>query len=368
MSSSKIRIAHILYSFGTGGLEKGIATLARNSSEDIEHIIVCLSVSGASEKLLPSGVQIVELHKAPGNSPAFLWKLSRTIKSLCPSVVHTRNWSGMDGIIAARMAGIGSIVHGEHGWGMEDPDGLNSKRILVRRFLRHWVREYTCVSKSIESWLKKTIRVKRPVSQIYNGVDIDLYSPTKDKAGIRQSLGLANDSFLVGIVGRLDPIKNHSILFQAIETVRKQIPKVCLVVAGDGPERDRLEREAGRSTVFLGNRADVPELLRALDLFVLPSLNEGISNTILEAMASGLPVAATRVGGNPELVLDGSTGRLLPPCDPAAIVNAIMDFFENPTFRDSCSRAARDRIVANFGVDVMVEGYERVYRRVAAGA
>jgi hypothetical protein len=119
-SPFKTRIVHLVYSFDTGGMEKGVATLVKSVSPEFEHVILCLTTSGKSESLLPPNRQVIELHKPPGNSPLFLLKLSRVLKNIGPDIIHTRNWSGMDGIIAARMAGIRAVVHGEHGWGMED--------------------------------------------------------------------------------------------------------------------------------------------------------------------------------------------------------------------------------------------------------
>src|SRR5208337_5441558 len=102
---------------------------------------------------------------------------ARTLKTLRPDVVHTRNWGGMDGILAARLAGVRAIVHGEHGWGMEDPYGLKPKRVMVRRFISLWVREYTCVSQKMENWLLDVIGVRKRITQIYNGVDSQKYHP-----------------------------------------------------------------------------------------------------------------------------------------------------------------------------------------------
>ena len=362
--AKKIRIVHLIYSFETGGLEKGIATIVNNTSPLFEHVILCLTTSGESESLLPPNTEVVELHKPPGNSPLFLLKLSRVLKNLRPDIVHTRNWSGMDGIIAARMAGIRAVVHGEHGWGMEDPEGLHPKRILIRKFLSRWVNEYTCVSKQIAKWLRNVIRVRKPLTQIYNGVDVEKYCPGNSGTRIRAELGITPHVPLVGVVGRLDPIKDHSTLFWAFETVRTVLPEAQLLVVGDGPERKRLENQAGDGVIFLGNRSDVPEILRALDLFVLPSLNEGISNTILEAMATGTPVVATRVGGNPEIVEDERTGILVKPGDSQSMAEAIVRYLQYPDLRTRHGEAARQTVINRFSIEAMVRSYEAVYRRL----
>jgi sugar transferase (PEP-CTERM/EpsH1 system associated) len=362
---SKIRVVHVLHSFGTGGLEKGIATLVRNSSREFEHVIVCMSTSGESERLLPPNTRIIELQKSPGNSLTFLLKLSRVIKALQPHVIHTRNWGGMDGIMAARFAGCRTIIHGEHGWEVFDPIGDNRKRVLTRRFLSGFVKEYTCVSRQIQGWLHKTIRIKKPITQIYNGVDIDLYSPNSAGQSIRRRVGVPLDAFVIGWVGRLDPIKDHPTLFRAFEIVRQKAPNTVLLIIGDGPERSQLQKEAPEGVSFLGSRPDVPELLRTFDVFVLPSKNEGISNTILEAMATAIPVVATKVGGNPELVEAGSTGFLVKPGDFESMASALLNYYENPALRARHGKAGRARVMKHFGITQMVQSYESVYRRVA---
>jgi sugar transferase (PEP-CTERM/EpsH1 system associated) len=351
-----LHVVHILFSFGTGGLEKGVATLARNASSDLRHTILCLAGEGDSRQLLPATTRVVEMGKRPGHSFSFLWRLSRTLKRLGPDVVHTRNWGGMDGVVAARLAGLRCVVHGEHGWVMEDPFGRDERRIRIRRFLRRWVREYTCVSKQMVEWLVGTVLVDRPVTQIYNGVDGELYRPVDDAQRTRSELSVPHAAFVVGILGRLDPIKDHATLFDAFERFRSRRPDARLLVVGEGPERSKLEALAGAGVSFLGNRLDAPAILRALDVFVLPSLNEGISNTILEAMASG----------NPELVLDGVTGTLIPPRDPATLAACLWRYASEPELRRRHGAAGRARVVEAFGVSEMVARYEAVYRRVAA--
>lgn len=362
-----MRIVHVLYSFDTGGLEKGIATVVRHGSHDNEHVILCMHRSGLSARLLPEGTRIVELHKPPGNSVLFLGKLARSIRRLRPDIVHTRNWSGMDGVIAARLAGAPAIVHGEHGWGMEDPDGSDPRRVRVRRFLSRWVREYTCVSKTMINWLRDDIRVSKPIHQVYNGVDVERFRPRDDRATIRASLGIDAAAPVIGIVGRLDPIKNHLGLVEAFREIRTAHPDAVLAIVGNGPERRRIETavaDLGSAVRMLGDRDDVPDVLAAFDVFVLPSFNEGISNTILEAMASGLPVIACRVGGNPELIRDGHDGTLVDPDRPDRIAQAALAYLDDENLARVHAANARREVCARFSIEAMVEGYEAVWSRV----
>jgi len=362
---SKIRVVHILHSFGTGGMEKGVATIIRHAADNFEHVVLCLSASGETARLLPHDTHVVELHKRPGNSPPFLLKLARVLRDLKPDIVHTRNWGGVDGILAARLANNRRIVHGEHGWDMGDPDGRNPKRVMLRRLVSPLVREYTCVSRHMRKWLLDEVRVKKSVTQIYNGIDTEVFSPDNDRFGIRRRMGIPERTFVIGTVSRLDPIKDHPTLFKAFKGLKKSTPGLRLLVIGDGPERKRLERLSTDGIHFLGQRSDTAELLRCLDLFVLPSLNEGISNTILEAMASGLPVVATKVGGNLELVQDGVNGILVDPGDTQGVASAIFSYVKDDRQRHSHGTSGCSMARQHFSVEAMVKSYEKVYERVA---
>lgn len=290
------------------------------------------------------------------------------LRAHAPCVVHTRNWPGLDGIVAARLAGIRSVVHSEEGWNVLDLTGASRKRILVRRFLSRWTRTFVSVSKDIEAWLRGTVRIKCPVVQIYNGLDTDVYAGTSTSAELKRELGLAQDALLVGIVARFDPIKDHPTLFRAFADVRKRFPKAELLCVGDGVERPRLEPLVTPGIHLLGERHDVPRILRGLDVFTLVSKNEGIPYTIIEAMAAGLPVVASRVGGNPELVEEGVTGRLFPAGDSAALADAIGAYLSDAEMRAAHGAAARASAVRRFGTEQMVRAYESVWRACAATA
>ena len=206
------------------------------------------------------------------------------------------------------------------------------------------------------------LEIRRPITQIYNGVDTDLLKPGPD--GVRDQLGIAAETFVVGIVGRLDPIKDHPTLFRAVAGLRERGVDAELLVVGSGPERERLEPLAGEGVRFLGNRSDVPDVMRAMDAFALTSLNEGISNTILEAMATGLPVIATRVGGNPELIEDGVCGVLVEPGDDGSIAESLARYAGNGDLARAHGAAARRRALDRFSIKRMVAGYEEVWKRV----
>jgi len=253
-----IRIVHVVYSFGIGGLEKGITTLINHGSDGIAHIIISLCGTKDSEKLLKKPAQIICLDKPGGNSPRFIWDLA--------------------------------------------------------------------------------------------------------KPAVRQEMGVLPDDFVVGIVARLDAIKNHGALIDAVNQVAQSRPGVKLVVVGDGPEAATLKARAGDHVRFLGYRSDTARLMQGVDLFVLPSFNEGISNTILEAMATGLPVIASNVGGNPELVCDEENGRLIDPEEPGQMANIIGQYIESTSLCKLHGTKGRKRMIERFSVASMVRQYESVYR------
>jgi len=362
-NDNKIHVAHILYSFDTGGMEKGIATVIKNSIPCFKHTIICLTKSGKSKKLLPKHIEIIEMNKKEGNSLFFVLRLAKTIKKLSPDIVHTRNWGGFDGIVAAKLAGIKHVFHGEHGWSMDDPYGLNKKRVFIRQVLDRFVNRYTCVSRQIENWLINEIKVKKPVMQIYNGVDCDLYSPGGGMA-IRSDLGIKTDTIVFGIVARLDPIKNHKALIKVFNSIHKLWPDTCLLIAGKGTEAKYLQSIASNDVHFLGNRSDISELLRSFDVFVLPSFNEGISNTILEAMASGLPVVASDRGGNPELIKPDQNGMLFDPDSEEALKNCFVKYVQDSELRRQHGTVGREMAKKLYNIDTMVDDYKSAWKNL----
>jgi sugar transferase (PEP-CTERM/EpsH1 system associated) len=299
-------------------------------------------------------------------------KLRRLIRQWAPDLVHTRGWGTVDAIIAARMAGVFHIIHGEHGREATDPEGLNVKRNLVRRALSPIVDRFVSVSADLRRWLIERVGISaEKIITIHNGVDVELFS-AEGRVRSRNLLGLESDAFVIGIVGRLDPVKDHLTLLSAFVPVARQNKSSRLIIVGDGPERHRIELKAAalgisEQTLLLGERHDIPMILKAIDVFALTSIAEGISNTILEAMATELPVVATRVGGNPELVQDKITGLLVSPRDEAVLTAAFQAYVSNPSMRSTHGRAARARAENEFSLERMAADYAALYLNVMAG-
>jgi sugar transferase (PEP-CTERM/EpsH1 system associated) len=324
-------------------------------------------------------VAVFNLDKPPGNSPVMHFKLWRLLRRLRPDIVHTRNLAALEAAFPAALAGAPVRIHGEHGRDVDDLDGSNAGRQRLRRLFKPFVHHYITVSRDLASYLEHKVDVPPArITQIYNGVNTDVFHPAR---GGREPLEWrgsgGNDLFVIGTVGRMQEVKDQVTLARAFAALMRQMPgaqrRVRLAMIGDGPLRERAQKvlaEAGiaQCAWLPGNRNDVPRIMRGFDLFVLPSLAEGISNTILEAMASGLPVVATAVGGNPELVEEGITGTLVPAGDPERMAAALRAYVENA---DLCRRqglAALAAIERRFRMDVMMNAYLEVYDNMLAGA
>jgi len=319
----------------------------------------------------PAGVSIVAMGDRHRPDRFNALRMARVFRALRPDIVHTRNWTCIDAILGARLAGVPHVIHGEHGREAADPTGANRLRRRVRRALAPLVSQFVTVSRDLNRWLVEDVRVPaRKVRTIYNGVDTDRFAPG-DREAARRALDIPAGWGVVGTVGRLDPVKDQAGLLRAFAVASAQRPSVLLIV-GDGPlraELDALGRGLGLDDRLrlLGDRQDVAQILRALDCFVLPSVGEGISNAILEAMATALPVVATRVGGNVELVEDGETGLLVEVGQPEGLVRALECYLGDSGIARKHGAAARVRVEREFGLARMLTGYGDLYRSLVGG-
>jgi sugar transferase (PEP-CTERM/EpsH1 system associated) len=365
----KIKILHIMHSLQIGGLENGVVNLVNNLDNGrFRHIVCCIDSSGPMAKRFEMPVEIFALQKGNGRDYLLPFKTAGLIRKIKPDIVHTRNWSAIDGVIGARLAGVKYIIHGEHGREATDPTGANNFRKRVRRGLSPWITKFITVSTELRNWLVHDIGIsKQKVTQIINGVDTEQFKPAEETQAEKIKFGFKPDSFIIGIVGRLDPVKDHETLFRAFKVFSDKNPESSyLVVLGKGQLEDRLktvarELDISKKIIFAGDEVPIPEFYRCMDVYVLPSIFEGISNTILEAMASGLPVITTRVGGNTELVEDGQTGFLFNTGDYRSLAEKLTVYFMNSTLAREHGLAGRARTEKQFSVSEMVNKYEKIY-------
>jgi sugar transferase (PEP-CTERM/EpsH1 system associated) len=263
-------------------------------------------------------------------------------------------------------------IHGEHGRDSSDPDGARRRYQWVRRAYRPFVSRYVALSADLESYLVDRVGIPaRRVARICNGVDAERFRPlAQSDRGPVACPFVPGRHWIVGTVGRMDPIKDPVNLARGFVEALRRSPalrdRLRLVFVGDGACREEvvsvLEKGGALELAWLaGERDDVPDLMRIMDCFVLPSRGEGISNTILEAMSSALPVVATRVGGNAELVEDGMTGRLVPAGNAAVLAEQILAYAADPATARRHGRAGRSRVERDFSLDAMVSRYRDLY-------
>jgi len=366
-------IAHVIYRLDVGGMENGLVNLINRLPADrYRHAIVSLSDSTDFAKRISRGdVPIVNLGKKPGHDLGLYSRLFRAFRSLRPAVVHTRNLAAIEAVAAAAAAMVPYRVHGEHGRDVQDPEGTIRRYRLLRKTLSPLVHRFIALSRDLERYLLGTVGIPAAkVVRIMNGVDLETFRPDAGRVGSFFAGAPFDPSgrVVIGSVTRMQEVKDPVTLARAfVRLIQKGYgSKACLVLVGDGPllqdvRRILSEADAERHAWLVGERDDVASVLHSVDLFALSSRVEGISNTILEAMASGLPVVATGVGGNAELVENGVTGTLVPPRDPETLAGVLARYVDDEKLRREQGRAGRARAEREFGLDGMIARYSEVY-------
>jgi sugar transferase (PEP-CTERM/EpsH1 system associated) len=371
-------VAHVMHRFDVGGLENGVVNLInRLPAQRFRHAVIALTdITDFKNRIERDDVQFVALHKPPGQGLWLMPRMHQLLRHMRPDIVHTRNLAALEMQLPAALAGVPLRIHGEHGWDSSDPDGRSRKFRWIRRAYRPFVHRYVALSQHLEHYLLQHIGIPAArMTQIYNGVDTQRFHPAAD--GLRQPIDGSPFThephephlWLVGTVGRLQAVKDQLLLARALVRALELAPHVRarlrLVVAGEGPLRGAIEQvlqAAGVSSLawLAGSRHDVPEVLRGLNAFVLPSQAEGVSNTLLEAMATALPVVATSVGGNTEL-LSETTGQLVPARQVDTLAQAVLADLAHPQAAQARGQAARSWVEQRFSLNAMVQAYADLY-------
>ena len=368
-------VVHLTYALDFGGLETLLVDCVnRMPADKYRHAVVCLThYTAFADKITQPGVELFALHKKPGlglASHASLWKLLRRLR---PTILHTYNLAAVEYAFIASLAGVPVRVHAEHGRDAGDPDGKNRKHNLLRRLLVPFIDRYVPVSGDLHQWLKTVVGIPdAKIALIDNGVDNTRFTPAPapPHALSPGAWSAQPGCFVIGTVGRLQTVKNQAALVEAFIRLRALAPaeaaRLRLVIVGDGPLRAALAQQVcaagiGEQVWLAGARGDIAELMRTFSVFALPSMAEGMPVTLLEAMACGLPVVASRVGGIPELVLENNTGMLVPPDDPQALAEALAHYLRQPALVRQHGAAGRARIEARYSIEVMLSGYTNLY-------
>jgi sugar transferase (PEP-CTERM/EpsH1 system associated) len=369
----RIRILHLVDTLGVGGLQNGLANLlGLLDTARFEHVICTMRSGGqGATQPLPAGrAEIVPLSKAEAKARFQTQAIARKIRAIKPDIVHTRNWGTAEGMLAAWWVEGCARIHSEHGIDWDTTKGEPWRRVALRRLAFEAAHRVLSVSHELkELHARRTGFPGRKIEVIHNGVDSARFAPdAAARERIRRELAIADEEFCVGCVGNLIPVKDHLTILNAMDRLAPLRRGWRLLLVGDGPELRQLKsfadaHEGWKSQViFLGRRADVPAVLNAMDAYVLCSLTEGISNSLLEAMATGLPVLATHTGGNPEVVVDAESGRLFPVGDAAGLAERLVELMDRTELRAQLGAAALRRVRAEFSMDSMVRRYEEIYQ------
>lgn len=362
-----VRVMHLVFRLYRGGMEHNVVKLvnALERSRVTSSICSCMPADSLKLRLAPD-VPLFELTRHQGTDVRLILRLARLFRRERPDVLHTHSWGTLcEGFLAARLARIPVVVHGEHGT-ME----LRPRNRAVQRFLWSRVDQVLSVSSRLAERMAATMEFPEArIAVIRNGVDLTRFTWDARDA-VRRELDVAPDECLIGTVGRLEPVKDHATLLSALALLAGKEHAFRAVIVGEGSLMNRLDAcvsdlRLGRRVRLLGPRADVERILAALDVFTLTSRSEGLPNTVLEGMAAGLPVVATDVGGTAELVTHGVTGLLVPPEDPAALADAFAELLTNHERRAAMATAARQRAEREFTLDRMVRRYQDLYVSLA---
>lgn len=372
-SPHRVFVVHVIHCLKMGGLENGLVNLINQLPKDrFRHAVVCIEdFSEFRNRILDSNVAVYAMHRSAIGTVRLRLRLFELLRRLRPDIVHSRNLSGLDALLPARLAGIATL-HSEHGFEVDNLNGKARKPTLLRCLHAPLVNRYVTVSQQLRALHIEEFGMRpSKVTHICNGVDTTrFWPPSSRRDDLLPAAFLAENSFVVGTVGRVQPIKDQATLLHAMAALVRRCPglrpRLRLAVVGDGPLLGELRHLANSLGIedlvwFAGARNDVAELLQALDLFVLPSLGEGISNTLLEAMATGLPTLATAVGGNVELLEAGVCGDTFGPGDMHALAAAIERYAVNPAMCRAHGAAARQRVLRHFSLQTMVSAYQDLY-------
>ena len=366
-----IPVMHVVASLDIGGLESVVVNLMKKHDRSkFKPAVCCLLGKGALGSIIENlGVDVIELQKRRGIDYLTVYKLATILRKRKILILHTHNINPhIHGSLAGEIAGVPININTKHG--AEIPFRRRISRVFWDKVIVRSTDRIVAVSEDAKNALIRIAGIDpNKVVTIANGIDIEEHSKEIDIREKKREIGILDEDFIIGNVARLSGEKDHNNLLEAFFIVLQKFPNIKLVLVGDGPLRRELEDKAQRlgikeRTLFSGFRRDVPELLKTFDVFVLSSITEGTSMTILEAMAAGLPVVATNVGGNPEIVVNEKTGIIVPPKDPPALAEAIIRIMSDRNLAEAMGAAGRERVKKLYSSDRMVREYEELYQNI----
>jgi len=370
MVNERIKLIRVVVGLNQGGVQQMILNLFRGLNRDLfEPIALAIENTGAiGAEIEKAGFSVINLglNRKSHSFIKIISELYRTFKKERPIIVHASSYyPSVYSRIAAKLAGVPVLVSHEH--------VVFKKKRPKRQVISHCVSWFTdlhiavseTVNRQVINWYKIP---ESKITVVYNGVDTNIFQLKLTQKDAKKRLGIDSNTFVIGCVGRLDPEKRHQDLFQALKILKDKFPMQAVIV-GTGRHEKVIIEQAQETDVsgivkFLGLRRDIPEILSALDVFVLPSIQEGFSNALLEAMAMACPMVAADISENKEAVVNGETGLLFPPGDSGAMASAIEKLLANREKREAMGIAARERVKEKFTIDRHISEIEGLYKRL----
>jgi len=363
----RIKMLFLITELNIGGAEMVVLETAARLNKDKFSASVCslLPDGQLTEALREQGIKTFSLNVREKFDLRGLFRLVRLLRRERIDILHTHLFHANQlGRIAGRIAGVPVIISHQH--------GVERNRSKVRSLLDRLTSRYADVVISTCEVVKETLIKRDKISPgkiriVYNGVAIP--NVNVESSSVRRDLGIALDAPVIGVVANLRPMKGYDTFLKAARMILDEVENARFLIVGGGPLEDKLKAFASKlgiwpQTIFTGFRDDVPNLLATMDVFVLPSLWEGVPMALLEAMAMAKPVVATEVGGIPEIVIDGVTGLLVPPRDPDALAEAIIALLQDRERAEAMGRTGQERVERYFTVERMVQKTEALYEEL----
>lgn len=358
-------ILHLIETSGPGGAEKMLMSLVENLNQKAYRSVICLLKDGwLNTQLRQRGIETVLIPQSRGLDPGWLYKCVRLIRQKEVDLVHAHEFNmNVYGCMAAWFSLVPSIatVHGK-GYYID-----RWRRKMAYRAVANHSFRMVAVSENVRQFLIEQVGAKPDkLTTIYNGIDRKRFLRSEDGVQLRRELGIPETTPVIGAIGNLYPVKGHTYLVKAAAHVVERFPEAVFLFAGRGVLLTQLQHEVDQlgltnSVKFLGFREDIPALLQALDIFVLPSLSEGLPLSLLEAMASSKPAVATNVGGTPEVLVNEETGYLVPPMDHESLASRLLALLSDKAMAKRMGANGRNRVCEKFLLETMVSAYEALY-------
>jgi len=375
-NAGPLRVLHVINSLGLGGTERGVLKVMEGLDPRLFDQKIC-AIRGIDRQLVASPPLHGRVFQAGQENSGFqflLFRLAQVFRTYKPHIVHSRNWGAIEATAAGWLTRVPVIIHSEHGYELDMLSGLPFRRRLLRRTFYSFCDTVFAVSRELQDYHRKQgwFPAER-IQVIPNGVDTRVFAPSlKTRQRARDRFNFPAESIVLGTVGRMVRIKDQRTLLHAAEQLVQCNLNIRVLLVGGGSELEQL-RSYVRASPFLERRVTfvepslhVSDIFQAMDIFILPSISEGMSNTLLEAMSSGLACLATAVGGNPEIIEEGRSGFLFAPANVTKLSELLKMLIRQSDLRKQLATAARDRAVACFSLDRMMQDYTKLYSELAA--